>query len=82
MIRSEAVILALFGAIIGVVVGTGLGAALSNALERSQEITVVSIPSPSLVLFVLIAALLGLGAASWPARRAAKLDVLTAIAAE
>jgi putative ABC transport system permease protein len=76
------VILALFGAIIGIVVGTGLGAALSSSLKKSQEITVVSIPFASLVLFVLIAALLGLGAASWPARRAAKLDVLAAIAAD
>ncbi|MGB7053346.1 MAG: FtsX-like permease family protein, partial [Acidimicrobiales bacterium] len=82
MIRSEAVILALFGAIIGIVVGTGLGAALSHSLEKSQEITVVSIPFPSLALFVLIAAILGLAAASWPARRAGKLDVLAAIAAE
>jgi putative ABC transport system permease protein len=82
MIRSEAVILALFGAIIGIVVGAGLGAALSHSLEKSQEITVISIPFPSLVLFVVMAAFLGLGAASWPARRAAKLDVLTAIAAE
>jgi putative ABC transport system permease protein len=82
MIRSEALILALFGAIIGIVVGTGLGAALSHSLEKSQEITVVSIPFPSLALFVVIAAFLGLAAASWPARRAAKLDVLAAIAAE
>jgi putative ABC transport system permease protein len=82
MIRSEAVILALFGAVIGIVVGTGLGVALSHSLEKSQEITVVSIPFPSLVLFVVIAAFLGLAAASWPARRAAKLDVLAAVAAE
>jgi ABC-type lipoprotein release transport system permease subunit len=34
------------------------------------------------VLFLVFAALLGLGAASWPARRAAKLDVLAAIAAD
>jgi putative ABC transport system permease protein len=82
MIRSEAVILALFGAVVGIVVGTGLGAALSHSLEKSQEVTVVSIPIPSLVLLVVIAAFLGLAAASWPARRAAKLDVLVAIAAE
>jgi putative ABC transport system permease protein len=63
MIRSEAVILALFGAVIGIVVGTGLGAALSHSLEKSQEITVVSIPFASLVLFVVIAASSG-----WPRR--------------
>ncbi|MGP0031852.1 MAG: ABC transporter permease [Acidimicrobiales bacterium] len=82
MIRSEAVILSLFGAVIGIVVGTGLGTALASSLKRSQEITVIAVPVWSLVLFVFIAALLGLVAASWPARRAAKLDVLSAIATD
>ena len=40
------------------------------------------VPVLSLLLFVLIAALLGLVAASWPARRAARLDVPAAIAAD
>jgi hypothetical protein len=35
-----------------------------------------------LVEFLILAAVLGLAAASWPARRAARLDVLTAIVAE
>jgi putative ABC transport system permease protein len=82
MIRSEAVILSLFGAIIGIMVGTGLGTALASSLKRSQEITAIAVPFPTLLLFLLLAALLGLGAASWPARRAAKLDVLVAIAAD
>jgi putative ABC transport system permease protein len=82
MIRSEAVILSLFGAIIGVVVGTGLGTALAFSLKRSDQITVIAVPYSSLVVFLLIAALLGLSAASWPARRAAKLDVLAAIATD
>jgi putative ABC transport system permease protein len=81
MIRTEAVILALFGAISGLVVGTGLGAALAFSLKQ-QGVTNVVIPLSSLVVFLLIAALLGLAAASWPARRAAKLDVLAAIAAD
>ncbi|HEX7459832.1 MAG TPA: FtsX-like permease family protein [Acidimicrobiales bacterium] len=81
MIRSEAVILSIFGAVIGVVLGTGLGVALSESLKK-QGITDVVIPFSSLVVFLVIAALLGLAAASWPARRAAKLDVLAAIAAE
>jgi putative ABC transport system permease protein len=81
MIRTEAVILALFGAISGLVVGTGLGAALAFSLKQ-QGVTNVVIPLSSLVAFLLIAALLGLAAASWPARRAAKLDVLAAIAAD
>jgi putative ABC transport system permease protein len=81
MIRSESVILALFGAIIGVVVGTGLGLALVSSLH-SQGITSTVVPWTSLVVFLILAALLGLLAASWPARRAARLDVLAAIASQ
>ena len=81
MIRSESVILAVFGAIIGIVVGTALGIALVSALH-SQGITDTVVPIPSLVIFLVLAALLGLLAASWPARRAARLDVLAAIAAD
>jgi putative ABC transport system permease protein len=81
MIRSEAVILALFGAVIGVVVGTLMGLALVSSL-RQQGITETTVPVTRLVLFLILAALLGLVAASWPARRAARLDVLAAIAAQ
>jgi len=81
MIRSESVILAVFGAVIGIIVGTGLGIALVSALH-SQGITDTVVPVSSLVIFLILAALLGLLAASWPARRAAKLDVLAAIAAD
>jgi putative ABC transport system permease protein len=81
MIRSEAVILSLFGAIIGVVVGTALGVAFAASLKQ-QGITDIVIPVTSLIVFLVLSALLGLGAATWPARRAAKLDVLAAIAAD
>jgi putative ABC transport system permease protein len=81
MIRSESVILAVFGAVIGIVVGTGLGLALVSSLH-SQGITVTKIPWTSLVVFLVLAGVLGLIAASWPARRAARLDVLAAIAAQ
>jgi putative ABC transport system permease protein len=81
MIRAESVILSIFGAIIGIVIGTGLGVALVSSL-RSQGITDTVVPVSNLVLFLVLSAILGLVAASWPARRAAKLDVLAAIASE
>jgi putative ABC transport system permease protein len=81
MIRSESVILATFGAVIGIVIGTLMGLALVSSL-RQQGITETSVPWVRLVEFLILAALLGLVAASWPARRAARLDVLAAISAE
>ena len=81
MVRSEAVILAIFGAIVGIVIGTALGLALVASL-RQQGITDTAVPVSSLLIFLLLSAVLGLVAASWPARRAARLDVLAAIAAE
>jgi putative ABC transport system permease protein len=80
MIRSEAIIIAVFGAATGVIIGTGLGIAFAASL-KAQGITELAIPYASLGGFLVLAALLGLGAAAWPARRAAKLDVLAAIAA-
>jgi putative ABC transport system permease protein len=81
MIRSESVIIAVFGAIIGIIVGSLLGTAFAASLKQ-QGITNIVIPVASLVVFLILSALLGLGAAAWPARRAAKLDVLAAIASE
>ena len=81
MIRSEAVIIALFGAVVGVLLGTVLGIVFAASLKR-QGITQIAVPYASLAGFLVLAALLGLAAASWPARRAARLDVLAAIAVE
>ena len=81
MICSEAVILAAFGAVIGILLGTGLGTALVASL-RSQNVTTTTVPVADLVAFFVLACVLGLGAAAWPAHRAARLDILDAVAAE
>jgi putative ABC transport system permease protein len=81
MIRSESVIVAVYGALLGTVVGTGLGIAITEAL-RGQGVTALSFPIPRMVAFIIVAALAGVIAAIWPARRAARLNVLDAIASE
>ncbi len=81
MIRSESITICVFGAVVGIVVGTGLGLAMSSSL-RNNGVTSLAVPIPTLIIFLILSGLLGLAAASWPARRAAKLDVLKAIAAE
>jgi putative ABC transport system permease protein len=81
MIRSEAVIVGLFGGVLGIVRGIALGAALAYAL-RNNGVTTVHVPVASLIAFVVLSAALALAAATWPARRAASLDVLAAIAVE
>jgi putative ABC transport system permease protein len=81
MIRTEAVILSIFGAVLGVVIGTPMGLALVASL-RQDGVTETSVPYSTLAIFLIVATALGLIAGGWPARRAAKLDVLAAIATE
>jgi hypothetical protein len=70
VLLALAVVIALFGAVIGVIIGTALGVAFAASLKQ-QGITEIAIPFASLVGFLVLSALLGLGAASRPARRAA-----------
>ncbi|MFD0744223.1 ABC transporter permease [Phytohabitans flavus] len=81
MITVEAVVISMFGAILGVVVGTGLGAAVVRAL-RDDGITELVLPWSQMGLAVVLAAIIGVVAAILPAIRAARLNVLGAIAHE
>jgi putative ABC transport system permease protein len=81
MIRSESVIITLFGGVVGILRGLALGIVLAYAL-RTNGVTTIAVPVGSLIAFVVLSALLGLIAATWPARRAANLNVLAAIGTE
>jgi putative ABC transport system permease protein len=80
-IRWESVIIAVQGTILGLLVGMFFGWALVLAM-KSQGITVFSLPVLSLVTVVVLAAIAGVVAAILPSRRAAKLNILQAIASE
>jgi putative ABC transport system permease protein len=80
MVRHESVITALMGALPGIAVGLGLAFAAVAALgEYGLEFV---IPVGALVAVAVIAVLAGMAAAVLPARRAARTDVLTALAYE
>ena len=79
MVTVEAVIVSVFGALLGIGVGSVFGVAFQRALA-DQGIDQLSFPVGRLVTFVVVAGLAGVLAALLPARRAARLDVLKAIA--
>ena len=81
MIRWESVIIAVFGALLGTAVGVFFGWAMVQALS-DQGISELAIPGGQLVIYLVIAGLIGVLAAMRPASRAAKLDVLSAISYE
>ena len=81
MVRWEAVIISIMGALLGVAVGIAFGWALQQALEP-EGFSELGIPGGQLGLYVVFAAVLGVVFAIFPARRAAKLNVLEAISYE
>jgi putative ABC transport system permease protein len=81
MITLESVVISLLGALLGVVLGIGFGVALMYAI-RDQGLEVISVPWEQLVVFLVLSLVIGVLAAVFPARRAARLDVLRAIATE
>jgi putative ABC transport system permease protein len=81
MIRYESLITAMIGGILGLVIGV-VGAILVTTFALSGSGYVLSIPVGTLILLLIAAALAGLLAAQAPARRAARLDVLSALASE
>ncbi|MGH2742494.1 MAG: ABC transporter permease, partial [Thermoleophilaceae bacterium] len=80
LVRYESVITALIGAILGTVLGVIFAALVSRPL--ADEGFELAYPIGTLIVLLVLAALAGVLAAIFPARRAAKLDVLRALAYE
>ncbi len=75
MIRHESVITALIGGVLGIVLGIVLG----GLLVARVDFIVFSLPVASLVIFAVMTVVVGILAAIFPARRAARLNVLAAL---
>ncbi|MFP5318382.1 MAG: ABC transporter permease [Acidimicrobiia bacterium] len=81
MVRGESVITSVLGAVLGLAVGVLFGWALVMALA-DEGIDALVVPGGRLGTYVAVAAVAGVVAAVGPARRAARLDVLSAISTE
>jgi putative ABC transport system permease protein len=78
-VRWESVMIAVFGTVLGMTVGMFFGWVMVEAL-RDEGFSRFVFPYQSLLVIAIIAAVAGVVAAIRPAHRAAKLDVLRAIA--
>ena len=79
MIRWESVIIAVFGTLGGVILGTFLGWAVVRS-SSSAALGVFAAPPLQLALFLVLGAVTGILAGIRPARRAARLNMISAIA--
>ncbi|MFC4608880.1 ABC transporter permease [Streptomyces maoxianensis] len=82
MIRLEAVVISLFGAVIGIGLGSFLAWAVGETIKSDIPGYALVVPWDRIGIFLLLAGVVGVLAALWPARSAARLNMLTAIKTE
>ncbi|HEY7048005.1 MAG TPA: FtsX-like permease family protein [Jatrophihabitantaceae bacterium] len=75
MIRHESVVTALIGAVLGIVVGLILASLLTARIDFIEFV----VPVSQLVIFAVVAVVVGIFAAVFPARRASRLNPLDAL---
>ncbi|GDY40268.1 ABC transporter [Streptomyces antimycoticus] len=82
MIHLESVLISLFGALLGIGAGIFLGWAAGRLVSDSIQGYEMVIPWGRIAVALAGAAFVGVVAGLWPARRAARLNVLTALKAD
>jgi putative ABC transport system permease protein len=81
MVGVESVVISAFGTLLGVAVGIALGAATARGL-RDQGVTAIGLPWAQMLTYLGLGLFIGVIASVIPAVRAARLNVLGAIASE
>ncbi|MFI5885038.1 ABC transporter permease [Streptomyces sp. NPDC051554] len=82
MVRLESLVISLFGGVLGIGLGVFFGWAAGELIGSKMATYELVIPWARMALFLLLAGTVGVLAALWPARRAAKLNMLSAIKSE
>lgn len=79
MVRLESLVISLFGGVLGIGLGVFFGWAAGELLGTKMPTYELVLPWTRMAVFLLLAATVGVLAALWPARRAARLNMLSAI---
>ncbi|MDX6363586.1 MAG: putative transport system permease protein, partial [Streptomyces sp.] len=82
MVRLESLVISLFGGVLGIGLGVFFGWAAGELLGTRMATYELVVPWGRMAVFLLLAATVGVLAALWPARRAARLNMLAAIKSE
>ncbi|MFI1167121.1 ABC transporter permease [Streptomyces sp. NPDC020801] len=82
MVRLESLVICLFGGVLGIGLGVFFGWAAGELLGTKMATYELVLPWARMAVFLLLAATVGVLAALWPARRAARLNMLQAIKSE
>ncbi|KIZ19136.1 ABC transporter permease [Streptomyces natalensis] len=84
MVRLESLVISLFGGVLGIGLGVFFGWATGELIKATGQLPTYELVLPwgRMGLFLGVAAVVGVLAALWPARRAARLNMLAAIKAE
>jgi putative ABC transport system permease protein len=79
MIRLESLLISLFGAVLGIALGVFLAWAAGSLVRTRLDTYRMTLPLARIAFFLLGAAAVGILAGLWPARRAAAMNILSAI---
>ncbi|UQA95028.1 ABC transporter permease [Streptomyces halobius] len=82
MVRLESLVISLFGGVLGIGLGVFFGWAVGELISAQMATYELVLPWGRMGVFLALAAVVGVLAALWPARRAARLNMLAAIKTE